>query len=146
MLYSHLFSIGSHLPMPFSLPSPTFDLPYPSLSSCRDGSNFPLFLTLIQGPPMKHPSSRVIYRRNVPQKAWTSGMNPITQRSTTSSQLNGLGTQTKGNAHKTTANQEGSIEKLGNERLMYLLLNFMVSEHHETWHSQPLTMLMVTGP
>ena len=59
-------------------------------------------------------------------------MNPITQRSTTSSQVNGLGTQTKSNAHKATVNQEGSIEKLGNERLMYLLLNFMVSEQHET--------------
>ena len=72
-------------------------------------------------------------------------MNPITQRSTTSGQLNGLGTQTKSNAHKTIANQEGSIEKLGNERLIYLLLNFMVSEQDETWHSQPLTMLMVKG-
>ena len=59
-------------------------------------------------------------------------MNPITQRSTTSGQMNGLGTQTKGNAHKATANQEGSIEKLGNERLVYLLLNFMVSEQDET--------------
>ena len=132
--------------MPFSLPSPTFDLAYPSLSSCRDASKFPPFLTLIHGLPLKNPSSRVFYRRNVPQKAWTSGMNPITQRSTTSGQMNGLGTQTKGNAHKTTANQEGSIEKLGNERLMYLLLNFMVSEQDETWHSQPLTMLMVIGP
>ena len=146
MLYRYLFSIGSHLPMPFSLPSSSFDLPYPSLSSCRDGSNVSPFLTLIQGPPLKHPSSRVIYRRNVPQKAWTSGMNPITQRSTTSGQLNGLGNQTKANAHKTTANQEGSIEKLGNERLVYLLLNFMVSEQDETWHSQPLTMPMAIGP
>ena len=145
MLYGHLFSIGSRLPVPFSLPSPTFDLSYPSLSSCRGGSDFPPFLTRIQGLPLKHPSSRVIYRRNVPQKAWTSGMNPITQRSTTSGQLNGLGTQTKSNAHKTTANQEGSIEKLGNERLMYLLLNFMVSEQDETWHFQPLAMLMVLG-
>ncbi|CAD6589729.1 MAG: hypothetical protein ASARMPRED_004182 [Alectoria sarmentosa] len=64
-------------------------------------------------------------KRNVPQKAWTSGMNPITQRSTTSGQQNGVGSQAKNNAHKIAINQEANMEKLPNERLMYLLANFM---------------------
>ena len=55
-------------------------------------------------------------------------MNPITQRSTTSSQQNGVGPQAKNNAHKAAMNQEASMEKLANERLVYLLANFMVSE------------------
>ena len=71
--------------------------------------------------------SHVNYRRNVPQKAWTSGMNPITQRSTTSGQQNGVGSQAKNNAQKTATNQEASTEKLANERLLYLVGNFMVS-------------------
>lgn len=77
----------------------------------------------------------MIYRRNVPQKAWTSGMNPITQRSTTSGQQNGVGPQGKNNAHKAAIHQEASMEKLANERLMYLLVNFSVSERDETRHS-----------
>lgn len=72
----------------------------------------------------------MIYRRNVPQKAWTSGMNPITQRSTTSAQQNGVGSQAKNNAHahKVATNQEANMEKLANDRLVYLLGNFMVSK------------------
>lgn len=66
-----------------------------------------------------------VQKRNVPQKAWTSGMNPITQRSTTSGQQNGVGPQAKNNVHRAAINQEASIEKLANERLMYLLVNFM---------------------
>lgn len=64
-------------------------------------------------------------KRNAPQKAWTSGMNPITQRSTTSGQQNGVGPQAKNNAHKAATNQEAIMEKVANERLIYLLANFM---------------------
>lgn len=62
-------------------------------------------------------------------------MNPITQRSTTSGQQNGVGTQGKNNAHKAAIHHEASMEKLANERLMYLLVNFSVSERDETRHS-----------
>lgn len=61
-------------------------------------------------------------------------MNPITQRSTTSGQQNGVGTQVKNNAHKAVTSQEASMEKLANERLVYLLATFMVSERDETGH------------
>ena len=88
----------------------------------------------------------MIYRRNVPQKAWTSGMNPITQRSTTSGQQNGVGSQAKNNAHKVAINQEANMEKLPNERLMYLLANFMVSERDETRYFESLTSLTFIGP
>ena len=76
-----------------------------------------------------------MYRRNGPQKAAWTGMNPITQRSTTSSQQNGVGSQPKNNAHKAATNQEAGMEKVANERLMYLMAQFMVSESDETWHS-----------
>ena len=75
-----------------------------------------------------YPGSPVLCRRNATPKAWTSGMNPITQRSTISGQQNGIGSQAKNATHKATTNSEGSMEKLANERLMYLLVNFMVSE------------------
>ena len=55
-------------------------------------------------------------------------MNPITQRSTTSSQQNGIGPQAKNNAHKAIINLDANMEKLANERLVYMLVNFMVSE------------------
>ena len=61
-------------------------------------------------------------------------MNPITQRSTTSGQQNGVGSQAKNNAHKATLNQDANMEKLANERLLHLMANFMVSERDETWH------------
>lgn len=59
-------------------------------------------------------------------------MNPITQRSTTSGQQNGVGPQAKNHTHKAATNQETNFEKLGNERLLYLIANFMVSERDET--------------
>lgn len=74
------------------------------------------------------PGLQAIYRRNATPKAWTSGMNPITQRSTISGQQNGIGSQAKNATHKATINLEGNMEKLTNERLMYLMVNFMVSE------------------
>ena len=76
--------------------------------------------------------SHVMCRRNGPQKAaWTSGMNPITQRSTT--QQNGVGSQAKNNTHKTAKNQEAGTEKIANERLTYLMAQFMVSQSDKTW-------------
>lgn len=54
-------------------------------------------------------------------------MNPITQRSTTAGQQNGIGSQAKNNAQRNATNQETITEKLANERLMYLIANFMVS-------------------
>lgn len=65
-------------------------------------------------------------RRAVPQKAWTSGMNPITQRSTTPGQQNGAGVQNKA-SQKTMPNENAhSAEKTVHERLLYLFANFMV--------------------
>ena len=61
-------------------------------------------------------------------------MNPITQRSTTSGQQNGVGPQAKNNAHKTAINQEANMEKLASEKLLYLMANFIVSEQIETKH------------
>lgn len=58
-------------------------------------------------------------------------MNPITQRSTTSGQQNGVGSQGKNNAHKAATSQEANMEKLATERLVYLMVNFMVSEREE---------------
>ena len=73
-------------------------------------------------------------------------MNPITQRSTTSSQQNGVGPQAKNNAHKAATSYEASTEKQANERLMCLLVNFLVSQLHETRQSESLTSLMGIGP
>ena len=86
-----------------------------------------------------------MYRRNGPQKAaWTSGMNPITQRSTTSSQQNGVGSQAKNNTHKAATNQEGGTEKVANERLTYLMAQFMVSESDETWpFCSPINLMAI---
>ncbi len=61
-------------------------------------------------------------------------MNPITQRSTTSAQQNGVGSQAKNNAHKAVMGQDANMEKLANERLVHLLANFMVNERDEALH------------
>lgn len=120
--------------MHMSLLSRTSHLPYPSLSSYRHHhKSLSPFSTLsflhdLQSKREMYPGSQAIYRRHVTPKAWTSGMNPITQRSTTSGQQNGIGSQTKNAAHKAAINSEVNMEKLANERLMYLLVNFMVSE------------------
>ena len=73
-------------------------------------------------------------------------MNPITQRSTTSGQQNGVGPQAKNNTHKAAINAEANMEKLAHERLIHLLANFMVSERDGTGHFQSLIDLMVVGP
>lgn len=67
-------------------------------------------------------------RRNAPQKAWTSGMNPITQRSNTPTQQNGVGLQAKATTQKPPNHQESATpERHANDRLLYLLGNFMVN-------------------
>lgn len=74
------------------------------------------------------PSLRTSFRRPTPQKAWTSGMNPITQRSTTPAQQNCAGSQGKVTTQKFASVQETSTpEKHANDRLLYLLGNFMVN-------------------
>lgn len=72
-------------------------------------------------------------------------MNPITQRSTTTSQQNGVGPQVKTNANKAATNQEVNMEGLAHERLVYLLANFMVSERNEIRHFEFLIRFMLTG-
>ena len=63
----------------------------------------------------------------MPQKAWT-GMNPITQRSSTSNQQNGVGPQPKGNTPKTAMNLDPrNVDQCTQERMLYWLGNFMVS-------------------
>lgn len=65
-------------------------------------------------------------RRNVPQKAWT-GMNPITQRSSTPGQQNGAGPQSKSNTQKTSMNVDPRyMDQYTQERMLHLLGNFMV--------------------
>ena len=55
-------------------------------------------------------------------------MNPITQRSTTAGQQNGIASQAKNTAHKAPIIPEANMEKLANDRLVYLLVNFIVSK------------------
>ena len=59
-------------------------------------------------------------------------MNPITQRSTASGQQNGIAAQAKNNAHKAVISPEPNMEKLANDRLVYLLANLIVSKRVET--------------
>lgn len=67
------------------------------------------------------------FRRNAPQKAW-SGMNPITQRSTTPAQQNGVGNQPKVVPQKPGNNEEtGTTDQHANDRLLFLFANMMVS-------------------
>ncbi|MCJ1271313.1 hypothetical protein MMC22_011213 [Lobaria immixta] len=65
-------------------------------------------------------------RRNAPQKAWTTGMNPITQRSTTPAQQNGAGNQAKAVSQRPVNNREtNSPEKHAHDRLIFLLGNMI---------------------
>ncbi|MCJ1370049.1 hypothetical protein MMC20_001261, partial [Loxospora ochrophaea] len=62
-------------------------------------------------------------RRNNPQKAWTTGMNPITQRSHGPSQQNGT---SKATLQKANASQEtNTADQHAHDRLLFLLGNFM---------------------
>ncbi|MCJ1229114.1 hypothetical protein MMC12_005779 [Toensbergia leucococca] len=65
-------------------------------------------------------------RRNPTQKAWTSGMNPITQRSTTPAQQNGTSSQPKSSPQKNMNNKETNTpDRHANDRLLFLLGNLM---------------------
>lgn len=56
-------------------------------------------------------------------------MNPITQRSNTPTQQNGVGLQAKAATQKPSNNQESTTpEKHANDRLLYLLGHVMVSD------------------
>ncbi|KAI4164474.1 MAG: hypothetical protein LQ342_001787 [Letrouitia transgressa] len=64
-------------------------------------------------------------KKTAPQRAW-SGMNPITQRSTTPGQQNGSISQPRPGAQKTAVSQESnSADRQTHDRLLYLLGNFM---------------------
>lgn len=82
-------------------------------------------------------------RRNAPQKAWTTGMNPITQRSTTPAQQNGAGNQAKAVSQRPVNNREtNSPEKHAHDRLIFLLGNMIVSSPQA---SQALIALTIKG-
>ena len=73
-------------------------------------------------------STRLITRRRAPpQKAWQSGMNPLTQRSSTPAQQNGAGSHNKTGSQKPFASQEMAVtDSNAHDRLLYLYGNAMV--------------------
>ncbi|KAL8775681.1 MAG: hypothetical protein Q9209_000177 [Squamulea sp. 1 TL-2023] len=72
------------------------------------------------------PSNDANQRKPVSQKAWQSGMNPITQRSTMPAAQNGNISQPKASSQKAGANMElGNADKHAHDRLVFLLANFM---------------------
>lgn len=92
---------------------------------------------------MNQSSLHMARRRNASQKAWTTGMNPITQRSTTPAQQNGTGNQAKAVAQKPVNNREtNSPEKHANDRLVFLFGNMLVSGPQP---SQALISLTIQG-
>lgn len=69
-------------------------------------------------------------RKSGPPKAWQSGMNPITQRSTIPPPQNGNVSQPKAGSQKPHASMElGSADKHAHDRLVFLMANFMVCKH-----------------
>ncbi|KAL9591965.1 MAG: hypothetical protein Q9179_007194 [Wetmoreana sp. 5 TL-2023] len=65
-------------------------------------------------------------RKTVPQKAWQSGMNPITQRSTTPASQNGNISQPKAAPQKAVPNMEvGNADKHAHDRLLFLVTHFL---------------------
>ena len=92
---------------------------------------------------ISHSSLHMASRRNAPQKAWTTGTNPITQRSTTPAQQNGAGSQAKSVVPKPPDNRETNTpDKHANDRLLYLFGNMMVRESQA---SQALIKLTIKG-
>lgn len=66
-------------------------------------------------------------KRNTAQKAWTSGMNPITQRSTAPTQTNGITpNQALGLQNSSVTQETSTLDKHANDRLVYLLGSFVV--------------------
>lgn len=81
-------------------------------------------------------SLRISYRKPAPQKAWQSGMNPITQRSTMPAAQNGNIAQPKTSTQKSAANVElANADKHAHDRLVFLMANFMV------WSTFPAQLL-----
>ena len=67
-------------------------------------------------------------RSNGTPKAWQSGVNPITQRSTTPSQSNGTAGSITTTPHKTSVEEvTETADKQANDRLLYVLGSAMVS-------------------
>ncbi|KAL8970783.1 MAG: hypothetical protein Q9183_001361 [Haloplaca sp. 2 TL-2023] len=65
-------------------------------------------------------------RKPVTQKAWQSGMNPITQRSTTPASQNGNISQSKMAAQKPALGMDiGHADKHAHDRLLFLLTHFL---------------------
>ncbi|KAL8859539.1 MAG: hypothetical protein Q9178_003938 [Gyalolechia marmorata] len=65
-------------------------------------------------------------RKPVPQKAWQSGMNPITQRSTLPAAQNGNFSQSKASTPKPAANTElANAHKHAHDRIVFLMANSM---------------------
>ncbi|KAL8721505.1 MAG: hypothetical protein Q9225_001850 [Loekoesia sp. 1 TL-2023] len=75
----------------------------------------------LPGPP--NDSSQ---RKPAPQKAWQSGMNPITQRSTTPASQNGNTFQAKTGPQKPASNMEvGNADKHAHDRLLFLMTHLL---------------------
>lgn len=71
---------------------------------------------------------QAIIRRNPTSKAWTSGMNPITQRSNTPGQSNGAGSQTQSTSKASTNQELNPASKAANhERFLWLTATSLVS-------------------
>ncbi|KAL8831794.1 MAG: hypothetical protein Q9170_005151 [Blastenia crenularia] len=65
-------------------------------------------------------------QRKPPQKAWQSGMNPITQRSTTPASQNGSISQAKSGPQKPTpAMEAGTADRHAHDRLLFLMTHFL---------------------
>ncbi|KAL8942856.1 MAG: hypothetical protein Q9211_001219 [Gyalolechia sp. 1 TL-2023] len=65
-------------------------------------------------------------RKPVPQKAWQSGMNPITQRATTPAGQNGGISQAKPGSLKAASGMDvGNADKHAHDRLLFLMTHFM---------------------
>ncbi|KAG8528108.1 uncharacterized protein KY384_007024 [Bacidia gigantensis] len=66
-------------------------------------------------------------KRAPAQKAWQSGMNPITQRSNTPTQQNGAVVQNK-SGYRLDESEGGSAEKISHDRLLHLFANAIVNQ------------------
>ncbi|KAI9835570.1 MAG: hypothetical protein M1819_002021 [Sarea resinae] len=71
-------------------------------------------------------------RKPPTQNAWAQGTNPITQRPSHYDQQNGVVTQTKGastsRVTNSTTKESNTPEKHANDRLLFLMANFLVSD------------------
>ena len=83
--------------------------------------------------------------RRPTQKAWQSGMNPLTQRSTTPGHQNGNTVPNKGNSARPILSQEtGMPDKHAHDRLISLYANAIVSR--KSIQSKPSHLSNCLGP